>query len=140
MLIAQKYNKKICPIFESGKDESNCVPKMRVPANRRGSRGRRFEKMNGTGREKGERRGILWNISLVRRASNAQLQTPTIGSWSWLTKSAEIGATARSAFPNVFFSRFLRQPATFQPCNEPCIYCAFLSRPFPSIVRCFLPF
>lgn len=75
--------------------------------------GRKPEKMNGTRKKKGEGRGTPWNISLIR-ASNAQLQTPTIGSWSWLAKSTEIGATARSAFPNAFFSRFLRQRPTFQ--------------------------
>ena len=45
----------------------------------------------------------------VRRVSNAQLQTPTIGSWSRLAKSTEIDATEPAAFPNVLFPGFLRR-------------------------------
>lgn len=49
-------------------------------------------------RGKGGEGTVLLDISL-ERASNAQLQTPTIGSWSW--RAMEIGATVRSAFPNL---------------------------------------
>lgn len=48
-------------------------------------------------RGKGGEGTVLLDISLV--ASNAQLQTPTIGSWS--RRAMEIGSTVRSAFPNL---------------------------------------
>lgn len=48
-------------------------------------------------RGKGGEGTVLLDISLV--ASNAQLQTPTIGSWS--RRAMEIGSSVRSAFPNL---------------------------------------
>lgn len=68
-----------------------------------GRRGRRKEKPRG--QERGA--GLFLRFGC---ASNPQ--TPTIGSWSRLAKSAEIDAIAPTAFPNVLFPRFLPRPAS----------------------------